>query len=164
MDSSSAKTINRWYIVGGYFDSTLTWFFGIVMLAAAIPHWENPYYFLGSVYDYKLVDPGLGQMVAILLPFIQLILSILLLARILTDVTHLACMFLFLCFAVVQTVAFFQGLDIPCGCFGPNHETTIEFQTLFLIYSLTILSVTRNLLRFLISRQIEIPRRSALTT
>jgi hypothetical protein len=87
------------------------------MLIAAIPHWENPYYFLGSVYAYKLVDPGIGQMVAISLPFIQLVLAVLLLTRISIDTAHFACMFLFLCFAIVQTTAFLWGLDISCGCF-----------------------------------------------
>ncbi|MDR0705657.1 MAG: hypothetical protein LBF88_11795 [Planctomycetaceae bacterium] len=132
--------------IGSSLDSLLTWIFGIVMLIAAIPHWENPYYFLGSVYAYKIVDSGIGQMVAISLPFIQLVLAVLLLTRILTNAAHWVSMFLFSCFAVVQTVSFLRGLDISCGCFGPNHETTIGFQTLFLVYTLLFLSVIRNLL------------------
>jgi hypothetical protein len=142
---NNSKLLNS---IGDSFDFLLTWFFGIVMLIAAIPHWENPYYFLGSVYAYKFVDPGFGQAVAILLPFIQLVLAILLLTQILTDAAHFASMFLFLCFAVVQTIAFLRGLDIFCGCFGPGHETIIGFQTLFLIYSLLFLSITRNLFCF----------------
>ncbi len=54
-------------------DALLSWVFGIVMLLAAMAHLENPYYFLGSVYAYKLVDPGLGQAVAMILPLLQLL-------------------------------------------------------------------------------------------
>jgi hypothetical protein len=126
------------------------------MLVAAIPHWENPYYFLGSVYAYKLVDSGVGQMVAITLPPVQMVLAILLLARILTNVAHLVSMFLFSCFAVVQSIAFLRGLDISCGCFGPGYETTIGFQTLFLVYTLLFLSITRNLFCFFKTRSYSI--------
>jgi hypothetical protein len=130
------------------YDIIVTWIIGLTLLLAGIPHWCNPYYFLGSVYAYKIVDPGIGQMVAISLPLIQLILAVLLLTRILTDVAHWASMFLFSCFAVVQTVSFLRGLDISCSCFGPGHETIIGFQTLLLVYSLLFLSVTRNLFYF----------------
>ncbi|MDR1478203.1 MAG: hypothetical protein LBJ00_04610 [Planctomycetaceae bacterium] len=148
MDGLSQKTVSYQQLVWGLFDFLLTWFLGIVLLVAAIPHLVNPYYFLGSVYAYKLVDPGVGQLVAILFPFVLLVLAILLLARILIDTTHLACAFLFLCFAVVQTIAFLRGLDISCGCFGPEHETTIGLKTLFFVYSLLLLSITRNIFCF----------------
>jgi hypothetical protein len=128
------------------YDIIVTWVIGVAFLLAGVPHWENPYYFLGSVYAYKFVDPGVGQMVAISLPLIQLVLAILLLTRILIDAAHWASMFLFSCFAAVQTVAFLRSLDISCGCFGPGHETTIGFQTLFLVYTLLLLSITRNII------------------
>jgi hypothetical protein len=130
------------------YDVIVTWLIGLTLLLAGVPHWGNPYYFLGSVYAYKLVDPGVGQMVAIALPLIQLVLAVLLLTRILIDVAHLASLLLFSCFAVVQTVTFLRGLDISCGCFGPGYETTIGFQTLCLVYTLLFLSVMRNLFYF----------------
>jgi hypothetical protein len=43
------------------FDFFLTWFLGLVMVVAAIPHLENPYYFLGSVYSYNLMESGWGN-------------------------------------------------------------------------------------------------------
>ncbi|MDR0609753.1 MAG: hypothetical protein LBG58_06560 [Planctomycetaceae bacterium] len=47
------------------YDIIVTWVIGVAFLLAGVPHWGNPYYFLGSVYTYKLVDPDVGQMVAI---------------------------------------------------------------------------------------------------
>ncbi|MDR1926045.1 MAG: hypothetical protein LBQ66_16880 [Planctomycetaceae bacterium] len=126
-----------------YIDSLLTWFFGIVMLAAAIPHWENPYYFLGSVYAYKLVDSGLGQSTAILLPTFQLIIAICLILRIHSDAAHAITMILFGVFFFVQAFAFYGGLDISCGCFGPQHSSTIGITSLMFIGFLFLFAVLR---------------------
>lgn len=131
------------------YDSIVTWIFGVVFLISGVPHWGNSYFFLGSVYAYKLVDPGIGQMIAMGMPLIQLVLAICFLTRTFLDAAHLGTLFLFLCFATVQSQAYLRGLDISCGCFGPDHDTTIGWQTLSMIYGLLILSIIRNSLLFL---------------
>jgi hypothetical protein len=130
-------------------DRLVTWIFGIVFLFSGIPHWGNPYFFLGSVYAYKLVNPGIGQTAAIGMPLIQLMFAVCFLTRTFLDAAHLGTLFLFLCFAAVQSSAWFRGLDISCGCFGPGHDATIGWQTLSIIYSLLALSLARNLLVFM---------------
>jgi hypothetical protein len=131
-----------------FFDHFVTWTFGIVFLLSGIPHWGNPYFFLGSVYAYKLVNPGIGQIAAIGMPLIQLTFAVCFLTRTFLDAAHLGTLFLFLCFAAVQSIAWFRGLDISCGCFGPAHDTIIGWQTLCIIYLLLVLSIIRNLLTF----------------
>jgi hypothetical protein len=144
MNCSVNCLANRsWFAV---YDNVVTWIIGLVFLLAGVPHWGNPYFFLGSVYSYKLVEPGFGQMVASALPPVQLILAVMLLLRFLPDAAHLASFFLFACFAAVQTAAFVRGLDISCGCFGPDHESVIGWKTLSLVYSLLLLSAGRNFL------------------
>lgn len=130
------------------YDSIVTWIFGVVFLISGIPHWGNSYFFLGSVYAYKLVDPGIGQMIAIGMPMIQLVLAICFLTRTFLDAAHLGTLFLFLCFATVQSQAYLRGLDISCGCFGPDHDTMIGWQTLSVIYGLLVLSIIRNSIIF----------------
>jgi hypothetical protein len=130
------------------YDSIVTWIFGVVFLISGVPHWGNPYYFLGSVYAYKLVDPGIGQMIAIGMPLIQLVLALCFLTRTFLDAAHLGTLFMFLCFAAVQSQAYLRGLDISCGCFGPDQNSTIGWQTLSIIYGLLILSVIRNSVMF----------------
>jgi hypothetical protein len=125
------------------YDYIVTWIIGVTFLLAGVPHWENCYFFLGSVYSYSIVAPGLGQMVAAVLPLIQLVLSILLLLRFYSDAAHVVCLFLFAGFAFVQTTAFLRDLDISCGCFGPDHESIIGWKTLSLVYGLLILSAGR---------------------
>jgi len=55
---------NRFTTCKNSFDVLITWVFGLTFLIAGFPHWTNPYYFLGSVYAYQLVGPGVGQVVA----------------------------------------------------------------------------------------------------
>lgn len=128
------------------FDAIVTWIFGLTFLIAGFPHWSNPYYFLGSVYAYKLVEPGVGQMIAMGMPIIQLVLALCFLTRTFLDASHLATLFLLACFATVQTTAYFRGLDISCGCFGPGHDSQIGWTTLSLVYGLLGLSIVRNVL------------------
>ena len=105
---------------------------------------ENSYYFLGSIYAYKLVEPGIGQMVAIVLPLLQLVVAVLLIGRVFIDVANLITMVLFGVFAVVQSFAYLGGFDISCGCFGLGHNSPIGWFSLSLVYCLLVFSVIRN--------------------
>ncbi|MDR3111225.1 MAG: hypothetical protein LBU65_16275 [Planctomycetaceae bacterium] len=87
---SVSETVSTKFSAAQFFDYLSTWFFGIVMLAAAIPHLDNPYYFLGSVYSYKLVEPGIGQAVVMILPLLQLVLAVCLILRVQVDAASLS--------------------------------------------------------------------------
>ncbi|MDR1924837.1 MAG: hypothetical protein LBQ66_10725 [Planctomycetaceae bacterium] len=141
--TASKTTVNEKQSVWYFIDAFLMWLFGIVMLAAAIPHWENPYYFLGSVYAYKLVDPMLGQFTAVFLPSIQLVVAICLILRIHVDAAYIVTMILFGLFFFVQLFAFGGGLDISCGCFGPEHSSQIGIKSLMFVGTLFIFAVLR---------------------
>ncbi|MDR2651113.1 MAG: hypothetical protein LBC68_02185 [Prevotellaceae bacterium] len=116
------------------------------MLVAAIPHLENPYYFLGSVYSYNLTESGVGQLVAILLPFIQLVIAVCFVLRVHVDSANIITMILFGVFFCVQLFAFLSGLDISCGCFGPQYSSSIGIGSLSFVGTLFILSVGRFML------------------
>jgi hypothetical protein len=124
-----------------FFENFLTWVFGVIMLVAAIPHLSNPYYFLGSIYAYKLVTPSVGQLVAMILPMLQLIVAISLLAKIYDETSVFIAMILFAIFFVAQSFAYFGGLDISCGCFGPNHSNTVSIYSLSFVGFMLILSI-----------------------
>ena len=152
--ASGAKSMtpnNKFTIFKNSFDAIVTWVLGLSFLIAGFPHWSNSYYFLGSVYAYKLVEPGVGQMVAMGMPIIQLTLALCFLTRTFLDASHLATLFLLACFATVQTSAALRGLDISCGCFGPGHDSSIGWFSLSLVYGLLVLSLMRNTI-FLFTR------------
>jgi len=78
------------------------------------------------------------------MPIVQLVLALCFLTRTFLDASHLATLFLLICFAAVQTSALVRGLDISCGCFGPQHSSSIGWFSLSLVYTLLMLSVIRN--------------------
>jgi hypothetical protein len=135
---------NRIVAFKNVIDVVASWIFGLAFLIAGFPHWSNAYYFLGSVYAYKLVEPGIGQMIAMGMPIVQLVLALCFLTRTFLDTSHLATLFLLTSFATVQTSAWLRGLDISCGCFGPGHDSPIGWFSLSLVYGLLILSLLRN--------------------
>ena len=145
-------------------DAFLAWVFGIAMLLAAVPHLENSYYFLGSIYAYRLVDPGIAQMTAMVLPLMQLVIAIMLIGRVLVDAANFIAMGFFGVFSVVQSLAYFGGLDISCGCFGPQLSTQIGWTSLSLVYSLFILSVIRNAVSFFICTRVIKSKKKKLTS
>jgi len=126
------------------FDAIATWMLGVSFLIAGFPHWSNSYYFLGSIYAYKLVEPGVGQIMAMSMPVIQLVLALCFLTRVFLDASHVATLCLLVSFATVQTSAWVRDLDISCGCFGPQNSTPIGWFSLSLVYGLLILSLARN--------------------
>lgn len=129
-------------------DAALGWAFGIVLLVSGIPHWANPYYFLGAIYAYDLVGPGIGQAIAVVLPVLQLIVAVCLISRTWLDAAHLIALGMFGCFLTVQSLAYFRDLEISCGCFGPCHETPIGVGSLLTIGGFFLTSVVRNGLRW----------------
>src|SRR5262245_54004440 len=94
-------------------------FLGLVFVWAAISKLGNPAQFLGSVYAYELSLPrALLQLVAIALPWFELICGLLLLAN-LWELTALVCATgLLLIFFLATLQALIRGLHISCGCFN----------------------------------------------
>lgn len=129
-------------------DPVVSCVLGIVLLSSGIPHWVNPYYFLASVYAYDLVGPQIGQMVAMVLPPLQLIVAVCLITRTWLDAAHLIAMLMFGGFLTAQSLAYVQGLDISCGCFGPCHETLVGVTSLLTVGGLLVTSIVRNGLRW----------------
>lgn len=128
------------------FDPILSWTIGVLLLISGISHWANPYYFLGSVFAYDLVDSGVGQVIAMLLPILQLLLAVCLIARVWLDAAHLIVMVMLGCFVTVQSSAYFRGLHISCGCFGPGQEAPIGMASLLMVSSFLVLSIARNVI------------------
>jgi putative oxidoreductase len=130
---------------GGFaiFDAVVAWLLGVSLICSSVPHLGNPYFFLGSVYGYKLVGPGIGQIVAMVVPFLEVVLAACLITNLFRGAAHAITLSMLLVFVIVQTSAKLRGLDIPCGCFGPRHETAIGWFTLSVVYGLLFLALTR---------------------
>ena len=103
----------------------------VMLLVSAFAHIENSYRFYDTVLSYKLVGSKLGLLIAGYLPFLQVTLGIALLfdhrgrraAFVLSTL-------LFAGFVFFQTSAWYRNLDISCGCFGGNDESTIGWRSI----------------------------------
>jgi hypothetical protein len=120
----------------------------LILLSSSIPHLNNPFSFLSTVYSYKLVDINSGTLVAAALPFWQVYIGFCLLARIWLLQSYASSMLLFVSFAIVQIVTIQRGLNIPCGCFGTSDTTPIGAYSLTIAIIGIVLSLIGFILRY----------------
>lgn len=102
---------------------------GCLLLYSALPKIRQPYDFLHDVYNYELVGPKLGLLVAMALPWLELLVGICLLGGIFVGGALLASAGMAAMFTFVIGWALYQGLSISCGCFGSGTEV-ITYVTL----------------------------------
>lgn len=103
-----------------------------ILVQSSFAHLANPYAFLDTVFSYRLVPEWAGPWVAAVVPFLQLVLAVCLVARWWPRTAYAGAVLLFLTFAAVQAVTLARGLDISCGCFGSLGGSTISWRTLAL--------------------------------
>jgi uncharacterized membrane protein YphA (DoxX/SURF4 family) len=77
---------------------------------------QNPYDFLGAVYNYELVSPTLGLLVATILPWLEVCVGASLILRVMRRGAALLAVALFAIFTVALASATGDGLAISCGC------------------------------------------------
>jgi hypothetical protein len=104
----------------------------LLLLRSALAHLANPYVFLDTIYSYRIVPAIAGLWIAVVLPFLQLVLGICLLAGWWRRPAYLLASALFVTFVGVRFAALWRGLDIACGCFGSTNELKIGWPTLAL--------------------------------
>ncbi len=102
----------------------------LLLLRSAFAHLGNPYHFLSTVYSYQLVRIEAGKWVALVLPYLQMVVAVCLLARWWPKQSYLLAFVLFAAFVVAQAMALRQGLEISCGCFGAAESLQVGWATL----------------------------------
>jgi putative oxidoreductase len=97
----------------------LRWLLGVLLLWAAVSKLANPTEFLGSIYAYQLPLPRtLFQAAAVMLPWVELLCGLLLLAGFWRQTALLIVTGLMVWFVIATGQAWLRGLDIACGCFN----------------------------------------------
>lgn len=91
---------------------------GALMLWAAVSKLANPTEFLGALYAYDLPLPRVAfKTAAVVLPWVELLCGLCLLAGVWTETVLALVGALFLVFLVATGQAVLRGLEISCGCF-----------------------------------------------
>lgn len=127
MDHEQKSGLKRRFIDGLALVARLA--IGCVFIASSIAKLRRPYDFLGSVYNYELVGPGLGVAVAMILPWLELFVGICLVGGILITGALLTSTALCAMFSVVLVSALWRGLEISCGCLDLANTTIINYWT-----------------------------------
>jgi putative oxidoreductase len=97
----------------------LRWFLGLILLWAAVSKLANPEAFLGSILAYELPLPrGVLQLVAVVLPWMELLCGLMLLANMWTSSALAWVTALMAVFVIATGQAWVRGLSISCGCFN----------------------------------------------
>ena len=102
----------------------------------------QPYDFLSSVYNYELVGPKLGMLIAMTLPWLELLVGLCLVGGIFVSGALLASVGMTAMFTFVLASALYQGLEISCGCFGLSSPETIGYSTIIRACVILLFSIT----------------------
>ena len=90
---------------------------GIFVYAGALKIWD-PAQFATDVHNFQLTPWTVSVLVAVYLPWLELLAGLALIVRRLSLGASLAIVGMTLIFSVALTSAWARGLDISCGCFG----------------------------------------------
>jgi len=99
--------------------TALRWLLGALMLWAAVSKLAQPQDFLTSINAYDLPLPrSLLQLVAVVLPWLELLCGLLLIANVWSETALATMIGLLAVFVLATGQAWARGLDISCGCFN----------------------------------------------
>ena len=115
---------------------------GVIFLVSSLAKIRHPYMFLSQVFTFELTGPVLSEIVAGLLPWLELVLGLCLLANVLPLGGLLLSVLLSVLFVSVQASVIHRGLGISCGCFGSlTKSETITYTTLIRSGAMLLIAV-----------------------
>lgn len=94
----------------------------IIFIYASWDKILHPKDFAAVVRDYRILPDILVNIPAIILPWLELMLGVLLLMGRLREGTLLLVNALLITFWVTLVVNYFRGIDVGCGCFSTTRE------------------------------------------
>ena len=115
----------------------------------------HPEEFAKQIGYYKALPFGLENLLAIILPWAELIMGICLIAGLLVDGAALVSIIMMLVFILAISQAMLRGIDITCGCFKVSADSeklgldTIIRDIVFLVMSFIVLNRQERKFEFL---------------
>ena len=103
---------------------------GFTFILSSMPKIRQPFIFLGSVYGYEIVGPQMGVLVAVVLPWLELLVGVCLVGGVFVGGAFLASIGMGALFTFVLAWALWWHLDISCGCFSTSAAGKISYATL----------------------------------
>lgn len=100
---------------------------GCVFVFAAVDKIVAPDAFAESVFAYGIVPYPMINLFALIIPWLELICGIFLVAGVSLRASSFLISILLLFFIVAIVIALSQNLNIDCGCFGKDHATPVSW-------------------------------------
>jgi len=100
---------------------------GTVFIIASIDKIYVPEAFAESIHAYRLVPDPTVNILALILPWLELLCGVFLLGGVKVRPSALLSLALFAVFAVAIVSALARGLTIDCGCFGMEHAAPVSW-------------------------------------
>ena len=98
---------------------------GAVFIYASWNKIIDPEAFARSIINYRILPPESVNILAIILPWLELVCGFLLILGLCTGGSVLIIAFLLILFFVAMASALMRRIDISCGCFSPHGDHTI---------------------------------------
>lgn len=111
-----------------YIDTACRWILAIVFLLAGVPKIFHPLTFATAIEAYGMLPDVLILPVAIALPFFEVIIAVALLLNLKQGLW--GALGLLIGFIIILSYALYLGLDIDCGCFGPEDVEAHAFSNI----------------------------------
>ncbi|MBF0549988.1 MAG: DoxX family membrane protein [Deltaproteobacteria bacterium] len=91
---------------------------GMVFILAAWPKISHPEAFARLVYNYRLLPDGAVNLVAIILPWLELVMGLAFVFGIWSRAASLVIILMMIVFIGAMGSALIRGLNVQCGCFS----------------------------------------------
>ncbi|UCD17666.1 MAG: DoxX family membrane protein [Candidatus Zixiibacteriota bacterium] len=115
-----------------YLGLLLRLFLGVVFVYASIDKIVLPAQFARIIYNYHLVPAELVNIIALLLPWIELVCGVVLILGIYKQGSVLIINLMLVVFAVAVGINMFRGVDLECGCFTVSSKAKSNALVFFL--------------------------------
>ncbi len=94
----------------------------LLFLYASVDKLLHPADFAAIIRDYRILPEALVNLVAVVLPWVELLLGILLLSGVWLEAALLLANLLLLTFWGALVFNYARGIDVSCGCFSTSRE------------------------------------------
>jgi putative oxidoreductase len=124
-----------------FFHLTTRLILGITFIYASWSKIVSPAEFAKILYGYSLLPAEIINLVAIVLPFVELVCGLALVSGIYTRSSTLIIVFLLLIFIVALSTNLIRGHEFDCGCFSSHKTGYFTSATLLLLRDIVFLAL-----------------------
>ena len=121
--------MRRRFFDDGWFLVTLRWVLGLIFLYAGIAKWRASQDFADSIASFWLLPNAAINVLALSLPYFEILTACLLLTGWRKHVGALAVIVMTSVFAAAMVSALAKGLTVDCGCFGGGTPSRLHTWT-----------------------------------